>query len=151
MKYLSIDYGQKRTGLAVSDSTGQMVFALTTLFMKTKEEFFAKLLDIIDKEKIQAVVIGLPVPEDGKYSLSLRQTQNFALRLRRRTTLPLYFMNEELSSFMAEELLRTTGHKKDLRKFTDQVAACIILESFLALPEDDRSRNIIGELHGHKR
>lgn len=86
-----------------------------------------------------ALVLGLPLLEDGSESLTCRQVRNVAARIRRRLPLPMFFMPELLSSHEAQcELLAAgcRGHK--LKAALDQLAACHILESFLALPPERR-------------
>ncbi len=139
MKYMSIDYGQKRTGIAVSDSGGRMAFPRPMLAMRGKDLFFSELLELAKAEEIQVFVLGLPLRQNGEDSESTRQARNMAARLRRRSPLPIYFMPETLSSFAAEELLREAGNSgKKLKEKLDSAAAVAILESFLALPEDKR-------------
>ncbi len=64
MKYLAIDYGEERTGIAISDAGGKMAFALTALNrrqLRTKEHFFNALLKIIDDEAPELIVVGMPL------------------------------------------------------------------------------------------
>lgn len=139
MKYLSIDYGQKRTGLAVCDAGESMAFPRTTLQMRGKDIFFAELLALAEEEKAAAFVVGLPTRENGEDSETTRQVRNMAARLKRRTELPVYFMPESLSSFDAESRLREAGASgKKLKDKLDSAAAVAILESFLALPPEKR-------------
>ena len=139
MKYLAIDYGQKRTGLAVSDPEGRMAFPRVTLNMRGKDAFFADLFAVAEHEGIQAFVVGLPLRSNNEDSETTRQVRNMAARLTRRTSLPFYFMPETLSSHEAEERLREAGKSgKELREALDRAAAVAILESFLALPEERR-------------
>ena len=141
MKYLAVDYGQKRTGLAVSDPEGRMAFPRATLIMRGKDAFFAELLSLAESEGIQAVVVGLPLRSNNEDSETTRQVRNMTARLMRRTSLPVYFMPETLSSHDAEERLRQAGRSgKQLLDVLDQAAAVAILESFLALPEERRIR-----------
>ena len=146
MKYLAIDYGLKRTGIAVSDAGGRMAFPRCTLHLTTRERFFAELAACLAEEKPDAIVVGLPLPlpgeeGDGSESLIIRQVRHFVERLQRRTELPVFWMNEQLSSYEAESDLRATGMSGARRReVLDQQAACRILESFLALPEHERSR-----------
>ena len=71
MKYLAIDYGQKRTGIAVSDTGGSMAFPRKTILMRTRAAFFEELLALIEAEATDAIVIGLPINLDGEESLTL--------------------------------------------------------------------------------
>lgn len=141
MKYLCLDYGEKRTGYAVSDQGGAMAFARGVILKKTRDVFFADLLAVIAEEGAEAVVIGLPVRLDGSDSLTTRQVRNFAASLARRTSLPLFFMEEAYSSAEAESMLKASGqkaYKRDGR--VDSLAAARVLESFLNLPEERRKR-----------
>ena len=140
MKYLAIDYGQKRTGLALSDPAGRMAFPRATFRMRGREAFFAELLALARDEGVQAFVVGLPLRTNNEDSETTRQARNMAARLMRRTSLPVYFMPEALSSHEAEERLRQAGKSgKELRDALDGAAAVAILESFLALPEECRT------------
>ncbi len=145
MKYLAIDYGQKRTGIAVSDAGGQMAFPRTTILMRTRDTFFAELLALIAAESPDAVVIGLPINLDGEESLTTRQARNFAKSLARRTPLPLFWMEEALSSYEAERDLREAGRSAAKgRAVLDQQAAVRILQSFIDQPEAKRRPADIG-------
>lgn len=140
MKYLAIDYGVKRTGVAVTDAGGRMAFPRRTVHMTTRERFFAELTACLEEEAPAAIVVGLPLSMDGTDSLTTRQARKFVERLKRRTDVPVYWMNEQLSSHEAESDLRAAGAGRKIRELVDQQAACRILESFLAQPEDKRSR-----------
>ncbi|SHJ41261.1 Holliday junction resolvase RuvX [Halodesulfovibrio aestuarii] len=141
MKYIAIDYGTKRTGLAASDTGGNMAFPRMTLIMKTREKFFTELLAFIEKETPDAIVVGLPMTLDGEETLMSRQVRNFLARLRRRCDLPIFIITEALSSFEAELELRDAGLKgHEIDKVVDQQAAVRILESFLHLSEEHRQR-----------
>ncbi len=139
MKYLAVDYGHKRTGIAVSDAGGRMAFARRTLVMSTRERFWNEFLETLAAEEPQAIVVGLPRTADGTKTLVVRQVRNFLASLRRRTDLPIFVMEETLSSFEAENLLSGRGEKSSAsRAGLDAVAAARILESFLNLPETRR-------------
>ena len=163
MKYLGVDYGEERVGLAVCDAAETMAFALRTLerrSMPTKEQFFGELLKVIAEEAIAGIVIGLPLPLDPppdpalnpldahgqsdsenklEESLSCRKVRNFAGRLARRVDLPIYLVNEALSSSEAETRLQQAGFKRDkLKARLDAEAAAVILQQFLNLPMEKR-------------
>ena len=139
MKYLALDYGAKRVGLAATDPEGSMAFPRRTLIRRTRAAFFRELAQALGEERPDALVLGLPLLRGGAESLTTRQVRNFAASLKRRTALPLYWMEEELSSHEAECDLRASGRggRKD-RALIDQQAAVRILESFLAQPETAR-------------
>lgn len=134
-RFMGIDYGLERTGLAVSDLEEKLVFPLETIYFKDfprRKDFFDALARKIYDEKIDAIVWGLPLSLDGKENLMCAQVRNAAKKLARRTELPFFFMPETLSSFEAEKELNELGiNRKKLKGFLDQKAACNILESYL--------------------
>lgn len=133
MRYLGIDFGLKRVGLALTDNGGTMAFPFRTLVRTTRKQFFEDLLAVIDEEKVEGVVLGLPLDLDGQETETTRQVINFKNSLARRISLPIFLVNEALSSFEAEQALSRAGMKKKKQKpVLDQMAAVIILESFLA-------------------
>jgi len=134
IKLLGIDYGLARTGIAITDADGRMAFPRCVLRKDTRRDFLAKLCDLISSEAPQAIVVGLPLLDDGSESLSSRQARNFAARLKRRVDLPVYYMEELLSTHEAREQFRETGHRPAHGEL-DQQAAVRILESFLSEPQ----------------
>ena len=136
MKYLCLDYGEKRTGIAVSDPSGGMVFPRKALFKRTREEFFCELVSLIQSENPDCIVVGLPVRGDGTDSLTTRQARNFAQSLKRRVELPICLMEETLSSEEAEAMLRESGQRFTAKDgIVDCLAAMRILESFISDPD----------------
>ena len=139
---MGVDYGLARTGLSVSDPEGRLAFPLTTLRLEDyadRKEFLAALVAGITAEGAGAVVMGLPLLDDGTDSLTTRQVRNFAASLKRRMNLPIYYMNEVLSSADAESRLAAAGlNARAIKDVIDQEAAALILESFLSQPESLR-------------
>lgn len=138
-----MDYGLARTGLAVSDPDGRMAFPLATVRLQDypdRKLFLAALAEKIIETGAEAVVVGLPLTQDGEESLTTRQVRNVTQRLKRRVPLPFYYMVEELSSEEAWADLREAGLKMRKRKAVlDQQAAVRILSSFLSLAPHERS------------
>ena len=132
MRCLGIDFGLKRVGLAVSDPTGTLVSPYRTITRTTRDALFDELLEILQKESVAAIVIGLPLALDGQDTLTTRQVRNFAASLGRRTELPIHLMDERLSSALAEEELNAAGLRGQKRKAAlDSQAAAVILRSWL--------------------
>ena len=138
-----MDYGLARTGLAVSDPDGRMAFPLATVRLQDypdRKLFLAALAEKIIETGAEAVVVGLPLTQDGEESLTTRQVRNVTQRLKRRVPLPFYYLVEELSSEEAWADLREAGLKMRKRKAVlDQQAAVRILSSFLSLAPQERS------------
>ncbi len=131
MKYLAIDFGIKRVGLAISSQDGIHAFPLCTYERTTRDALFEFILDTAKNENITAFVIGLPLSMNGEDTLTTSQARNFANSMKRRTELPIYLIDETLSSFEAEEYLSHVK-QKNKKKILDQAAAMQILSSFLS-------------------
>jgi putative Holliday junction resolvase len=139
MRFLAIDYGIKRCGIAVSDAGESFAFPRRTLERKTKALFFEELLHLVEEEQAGAIVVGLPLHTDGTECLMTTQTRHFVQSLKRRTTLPVFWMNEVLSSAEAEGELAGMGlSPAKVKSVVDQQAAVLILESFLNQPAGRR-------------
>lgn len=108
-KFIAIDYGIKRVGLAICNTETQFVFPLCTLDRSVKKTFFENFSRILDEQKPTAFVLGLPFHENGSPCITTNQVKNFAASLARRYPLPIYFMEELLSSFEAEQDMRSYG------------------------------------------
>ena len=132
MRYLGIDFGLKRIGLAITDPQGKVALAYKTLHKKNREELFTSILKIIEEKNVQAIVVGLPYGLEGQETLTTRQARNFSQSLKRRTGLPVHTCNEALSSQEAQNRLKAAGIKPGkLKDLLDQESAAVILESFL--------------------
>ncbi len=130
MRYLAIDYGYKRTGLAICDQAETLATPLAVI--DGQKELPGKIADIVRRENVEAIVLGLPLSMDGSESSQSRGVLEFAEQLRLDIDIPIHLHDERLSSFAAEQKLAasalTRGKK---RKRMDAVAAAAILEAFL--------------------
>ncbi|MFW6055029.1 MAG: Holliday junction resolvase RuvX [Thermodesulfobacteriota bacterium] len=132
MRYAGIDFGLKRIGLAITDPGGKLAFPCKTIQKDDRNSFFSELIAVLNREAVQAVVVGLPRDLRGQETLSTRQVQNFIQRLKRRTSLPVFTTDESLSSEEARQRLLEAGVAMDkIRAVLDQESAVIILERFL--------------------
>lgn len=142
MRVLGIDFGTRRVGLAISDPEGRMAFPRPAIERRegsTRDALFGALARLIEEERVEAVVIGLPLTLEGDDSLTTRQARNFAESLGRRITLPIHLADERFSSAAAEEELKEAGLCSRKRKdHLDSQAAVLILEGWLALQNADR-------------
>lgn len=144
MKCLGVDYGLARTGVAACDPGGILAFPLATLRLDDfpgRRELLDALAAMAAREGAEAVVMGLPLMEDGAETLTTRQVRNAARRLERRLSVPLYFMPELLSSEEAWQDLREAGVARARRGGAlDRQAAVRILQSFLNQEPERRIR-----------
>jgi len=130
MRYLAIDYGTKRTGLAVCDPTETIVSPLTGL--STAKDLLDKIVEIITAEGIEALVIGLPLNMDGTQSGQAGVVSGFAEELKKHINVPVFFQDERLTSYAAEGKLASRDlTRKKRRARIDALAAAEILQQFL--------------------
>ena len=130
MRYLAIDYGAKSTGLAICDPSESIVSPL--LVLANEKDLAAKIFEIVRTESVSAIVFGLPLNMDGTAGQQAKIVQDFADKLRKTVAVPVYFQDERLSTFAAQEkLLPADLTRKKKRKHLDAVAAAEILQAFL--------------------
>jgi putative Holliday junction resolvase len=130
MRYLAIDYGKKRTGLAICDPTEIFVSPLDVI--KDQKDLLNKITNLIASENIGAIVLGLPLNMDDSVGPQATTVKKFAKQLKKLISIPVYFQDERLSSFAAEEELADIEiPKKQKKERLDALAAANILESFL--------------------
>jgi putative Holliday junction resolvase len=130
MRYLAIDYGTKRTGLAICDPTETIVSPLTVI--RSEKGLLEKISEVINSENVGAIVLGLPLNMDDSQGPQAKLVLKFAEKLRKSLQIPVHLQDERLSSFGAEEKLASAGLTKATQKNRlDAVAAAEILEVFL--------------------
>jgi putative Holliday junction resolvase len=131
MKTISIDYGDKRTGLAVSDESGRLAKRFRTLENKEDKVLIAEIQKILLEEKIAMVLVGVPVGLNA-ISDQTRKTDHFIMALKRTINVPIESVNEMYTSKMAEKNLFDAGKRgTEIRDLVDQEAARIILQEYL--------------------
>ena len=131
-RILAIDFGRKRTGLAVTDMLRITANPLVTIPTHTLE---AWLIDYFAKEQVDEVVIGHPYQMNGEDSESMQYIQPFINRFRKLfPNMPLKEYDERFTSVMAHQAMIAGGMKKSQRQdklVVDKLAACIILSGYL--------------------
>ncbi len=131
MRYLAIDYGTKHTGLAICDLTETIVSPLTVI--QGQKELQKNIANIVKKENVEAIVLGLPLNMDGSEGAQAKLVLKFAEQLKEHLDIPIHYQDERLSSFGAEDKLAYAefSRGKKRKKRIDAVAAAEILENFL--------------------
>jgi len=130
MRYLAIDYGTKRTGLAVCDA-GETI-ASPLVVVQGRTDLIDRIRRIVASEGIGAFVLGLPLNMDGTEGPQARLVLAFAKELGQQVPLPVHLQDERLSSFEAEQKLQDIGLTRGKkRQRLDAVAAAEILQAFL--------------------
>jgi putative Holliday junction resolvase len=130
MRYLAIDHGTKRTGLAICDAEERVVSPLRVLH--GQKGLARQIAQIVEAEGVQAVVVGLPMNMDDSEGPQAEAVKAFSKTLHTHVDIPIYLQDERLSSFGAEEKLDACGLSRNKRRDRlDAVAAAEILQAFL--------------------
>ncbi len=130
MRYLAIDYGLKRTGLAVCDADETLASPLVVL--TGQGGLIEKIRQVATDQAVEAIVCGLPLNMDGTEGDQAKRVRDFAAKLIKQIELPLFFQDERLSSFDAEKKLAALGiTRKKKKKHLDAIAAAAILQAFI--------------------
>lgn len=144
MRYLAIDPGGKRTGVAVGDDVTGIVSPLEVITAAKPAHRLDQLAALIEREGPDELVVGLPMHMDGREGPAAAAARDLGQRLSRRVERPVRFHDERLSSSAADEQMArsglTHGGKKARR---DAVAAAVILRDFLHAQQNaDRADDV---------
>lgn len=122
MKYLGIDYGTKRIGIAISDDEGTFAFPYSIIPADTT--LFESIKIIVEKEKVESIVIGESVASNGAPNELVEQSLRFKKKLETFFSVPVYFEREGYSTVEAHRYQVKAGNR-------DDSAAAIILQRYL--------------------
>lgn len=133
MKVLAVDYGDARTGIAVSDLLCSIVGSTTVIHSRNPEKTLAEIMRIIGENGVGEIVVGLPKNMDGTEGVRAELCRSFAERLRQESGLPVAMWDERRTTVEAHNILSQHNYHGKKRKNTvDAVAASLILEGYLA-------------------
>ena len=131
-RILSIDYGRKRTGLAVSDPLQLIAGGLATV---ATYELWDYLQQYVVREQVERIVIGEPRQPNGQPSENLARVQQFVNRWRKAMPqIPIEYYDERFTSVLAHQAMLDAGLRKKARQdkaLVDEISATIILEDYL--------------------
>jgi len=130
-RIMGIDVGEARIGLALSDQLGMLAHPLETVHVKEGKPLH-RVAEVIRREKIATVIIGLPRNMNGTYGPAADKVREFAKKLQNLVPCEVKFWDERLSTVAAQRSLHEAGRDtKKSRSVIDQVAAQIILQAYL--------------------
>lgn len=132
-RILSVDYGKKRTGLAVTDSLQIIANGLVTV---ATSDLFDFLKDYVQREGVERIVIGKPTQLNGLPSENLVRVEQFVNRWRKAMpAIPIEYYDERFTSALAHQAIMAGGVKKKTRRedkgLVDEVSATIILQDYM--------------------
>lgn len=131
-RILAIDYGRKRTGLAVSDTMQIIANGLTTVPTHELLDFIA---GYVQKEPVERIIIGLPKQMNSEVSENMKYIEPFVRLLKKKIPeMPVEFVDERFTSVLAHRTMLEAGLKKKDRQnkaLVDEISATIILQTYL--------------------
>lgn len=134
MRVLGVDLGDKRIGLALSDTEAEFAFPAGVLKSHGRKRDLEALCALIVEREVGRVVVGLPRHMDGRMGPEARAAESFATALAARSGVPVDTLDERWTSRQAERILRDQGRSaRHAKQHVDEVAAAIILRTYLEL------------------
>lgn len=130
-RILAIDYGKRRTGLAVTDELQLIAGGLATVDTKVLLEY---ILDYIKREPVETIVVGLPKQMNNEPSENMIRIEPFVNRLRKLIDIPVEYYDERFTSVLAHMAILQSGKGKMARRdkaLVDEISATIILQSYM--------------------
>ena len=142
MRILAVDYGEARTGLAISDYTGLIATPLMVLRDRNMDILIGKIAQVTKDNEVGEIVVGLPLNMDGSKGEKSLKCEMVAEKLKERSKVPVLLFDERLSTVTAHEIVNANrntsksgkSHRKRHRrsdKIVDAIAAAVILEGYL--------------------
>jgi len=132
VRYLGIDLGRARIGLALGDDVLSTASGLRVLERKGEVADLASLCEVAKEYDVEQIVVGLPLNMDGTEGASARLARSFAARLGESLRIPVDLFDERLSTFEAEARLRDRGlSARETKERVDAEAAAVILQGWM--------------------
>ncbi len=136
--YLAFDFGTRNIGVAVGQKLTRSATPLTTVAVQQRTPDWTAIDRLIDEWSPRAIVVGMPVPDPRSASEMTRAVERFGGDLQDRYNLKVYFVDERLTTESAKRQINQDGARRKQKKtLRDQVAAQLILQTFLSQPDDD--------------
>lgn len=133
MKVMAIDYGDARTGIAISDLTGSIVGTTTVIHSWNKEKTADEIVRLIRENRVEKLVMGFPKNMDGTEGPRAALYKEFAEYLKEKSGMEVVLWDERRTTIEAHQILSDSGYHGKKRKNTvDAVAASLILEGYLS-------------------
>ncbi len=131
-RIIAIDYGRKRTGIAVSDTLQMIANGLTTVPTHTLLDF---LLGYVEREPVERILVGLPKQMNNEASESMKYIEPFVRSLKKKLPhIAVEYVDERFTSVLAHRTMLEAGLKKKARQnkeLVDEISATIILQTYL--------------------
>jgi putative Holliday junction resolvase len=132
MRYLALDHGTKRIGVAVSDELKMIAQPLEYIPTEPFDAFLTRLKQLLVEKEVERMFIGMPRNMDGSYGPAAEKVREFIAVLKAEITTPIQTLDERLTSAQANRvLLQGNVRRADRKEKVDAMAAAILLQSYL--------------------
>lgn len=132
MRFLAIDLGDRRTGLASGDDQVGLVSPLRVLEIASREALIDAIVEVVTDVEPHEIVVGLPLNMDDTEGPAAKQARAFADAVHERTSLVVHLQDERLTSYAADQRMARTGRThQEKKRLRDALAAAEILQDFL--------------------
>ncbi len=131
-KYLALDYGDERTGVALSDEDKMIAFPRDFLLSRDLTDLFVKIKRICEEESVIKIIIGLPIEMDGTFGVRVEKTQEFGSALQNLLKIRIEYFDERLTTLQSAKSLTGYGiSAKSQKRGIDSASAQLILQTYL--------------------
>ncbi len=132
MKIMSVDYGDARTGVAFCDENEILTSPYKVIYTDYTVKLVNALIEIINKEKPEKIVIGLPVNMDGSYGFRAEKCRSLGDLINEKCDIEIDYEDERLTTVIAHDILSANNVRGKKRKdAVDAVSATVILQSYI--------------------
>ena len=144
MRIMGLDFGSRTVGVAISDSL--LLTAQGVEIIRRKEEnklrqTLARIEELIVENEVDEIVLGLPKNMNDTEGVRVELTKEFKEKLERRTGLPVYFLDERLTTVAADKAMMEAGIRRENRKdYVDMIAATLILQGYLDRRNNEKKK-----------
>jgi putative Holliday junction resolvase len=132
MRYLALDVGDERIGVAISDAHGHMARPLEIVARRAGPSSFMRIAELVAANSVGTIVVGMPLLASGEAGKQAQSCEAYVRGLRAHVEIPIVFCDESGSTRRATEILvENNARRKRRRRATDAVAAAVILQHYL--------------------
>ncbi|MEW6717909.1 MAG: Holliday junction resolvase RuvX [Chloroflexota bacterium] len=131
MRILAVDPGEKRIGLAISDPSGTIANPLTIIKHVSRSANSQTIAQIAVEHNVERIIVGQALDTENQPTSQARRAARLATAIRSQTDIPVELWDESCSTQTAQEALITLGISRSKRRFLDDIAATVILQSYL--------------------
>ena len=129
---LGLDIGTKRTGVAIADETLTLASPLSLIEANSPKEWIGKVLNFLKDYSVDKIIVGIPLNQDGEEGVDAKRIRNYIALLREQVNFPVIEWDERFTTVQAERVLITSDmSRKNRKQVVDQLAAAIMLQSYL--------------------